>query len=751
MKRGVTEVARSDSMEAHTEIHDDIILSDYTPVKFQADSALLRELGERLVGQPHIALAELIKNAYDADATLCTVSIAENEIAVADNGHGMTETEFLDYWMTIGTRNKQARDTSRGLHRRVTGSKGVGRLSAQFLAHRLEMVTTPESNDNRQLRTIVDWDAAIDAGTLTEAEARYRIEPRDSQYPKQEHHGTRVIMTELKQRWGTEEIRYLGRQLWMIQPPIPRFGSLVTRTADPNDFRIELTSTLANVEDTFNQQMTAMLRNYMAEISGELRREGHRTHAHVKVMFRNGEQHSEMFHVEPLIASAKWKIRIFNLAGKQASGIRVAIAREYFTKFGGVMVYDAGFRLPYYGVEQDWLGIEFDHSHRKSKSTLLPSRLHVRRALNDLPTQGRLFGIVSIDTGQEALDADALQRESGDFLKIQVTRDRLVSNRSYRCLRNAVRWSLDYYATRQRLREQRKADIAPQKELATQKLDKVRSLLVEARESHPQDEAIAALQEELDGLSSAIGSEQDADERARMLLGPLASAGMAALALEHESRKEMRRVRQMLRMLSRVGKEMEERRIVEIANQIGVWIDRLEETRRLFGPLLDADDRDEVESLAAAAVLGQVTANVQPLVSGVSFSSAIPTDIYLPAATFAEWNSLFQNVIFNAANATLDLAERRIHSSGGRTGRMTWIRIEDNGSGIDCAHSDELFEPFARRVTISEERQALGLGGMGLGLTIVRMIANQRRARVAFVKPSPLWATAFQISWSSSK
>lgn len=751
MKRGVTEVARSDSTEAHTEIHDDIILSDYTPVKFQADSALLRELGERLVGQPHIALAELIKNAYDADATLCTVSIAENEIAVADNGHGMTETEFLDYWMTIGTRNKQARDTSRGLHRRVTGSKGVGRLSAQFLAHRLEMVTTPESNDNRQLRTIVDWDAAIDAGTLTEAEARYRIEPRDSQYPKQEHHGTRVIMTELKQRWGTEEIRYLGRQLWMIQPPIPRFGSLVTRTADPNDFRIELTSTLANVEDTFNQQMTAMLRNYMAEISGELRREGHRTHAHVKVMFRNGEQHSEMFHVEPLIASAKWKIRIFNLAGKQASGIRVAIAREYFTKFGGVMVYDAGFRLPYYGVEQDWLGIEFDHSHRKSKSTLLPSRLHVRRALNDLPTQGRLFGIVSIDTGQEALDADALQRESGDFLKIQVTRDRLVSNRSYRCLRNAVRWSLDYYATRQRLREQRKADIAPQKELATQKLDKVRSLLVEARESHPQDEAIAALQEELDGLSSAIGSEQDADERARMLLGPLASAGMAALALEHESRKEMRRVRQMLRMLSRVGKEMEERRIVEIANQIGVWIDRLEETRRLFGPLLDADDRDEVESLAAAAVLGQVTANVQPLVSGVSFSSAIPTDIYLPAATFAEWNSLFQNVIFNAANATLDLAERRIHSSGGRTGRMTWIRIEDNGSGIDCAHSDELFEPFARRVTISEERQALGLGGMGLGLTIVRMIANQRRARVAFVKPSPLWATAFQISWSSSK
>ena len=733
------------------ETHDDTGLRGLESVKFQADSALLREIGERLVGQPHIALAELIKNAYDADATLCTVSIAENEITVADNGHGMTETEFLKYWMTIGTRNKQERGISRNLRRRVTGSKGVGRLSAQFLARKLELVTASKANENRQLRAIVDWDSAIDAGALTDAEARYKIEPRNSSYPKQRPHGTRVIMTDLKQRWDSESIRDLGRQLWMIQSPVARYGSLATRTTDPHDFRITLTSTLAALEETFDRQMKAILRNYMAEISGELRKEGRRTKAHVKVIFRTGEKYSETFYIEPLIASSRWQIRVFKLSGRQAGGISVATARDYFARFGGIMVYDAGFRLPYYGVEQDWLRIEFDHSHRRHKSALLPSRLHVPRALNDLPTQGRLFGVVNVDTGQEAQNADESQKESGDFLKLQITRDRLVSNRSYRCLRDAVRWSLDYYATRQRLREQRKSDTAPPGEPATKKLDRVRSLLFEARASYPQDDTIAALHEELDGLSSAIGGEREADERMRALLGPLASAGMAALALEHEIRKEVRRARQMLRTLSGIGRDAEESRILEIAHQIGVWIDRLEETRRLFGPLLDADGRDEVESLAAAAVLRQVTMNVQPLVPDVSFSSSIPPDIYLPAATFAEWNSCFQNVIFNAANATLDLAARRVHSSGGRTGRMTWIRIEDNGSGIDCAHSDELFEPFVRRVTISEERQALGLGGMGLGLTIVRMIASQRRARVAFVKPSPEWATAFQISWSSSK
>lgn len=723
----------------------------YVPVKFQADSALLRELGELLVGQPHIALGELIKNAYDADATLCTVSIGENEITVMDNGHGMTEPEFLNYWMTIGTRNKQDRDTSRYLRRRVTGSKGVGRLSAQFLAHRLEIVTSPQSSPSGQLRAIVDWDDAVDAGDLTKAEARYKTESRDISYPDDTPHGTCVRMTDLKQGWSSEAIRDLGRQLWMIQSPFAPYGSLATGETHPGDFQIALTSPIADIEDSFERQMKVALRNRMAEITGEVTRNGDRSRAHVTVTFRPGERYSEGFEIEPLIESATWTIRVFKLSGRQPGGIDVVTARKYFARFGGVLVYDAGFRLPYYGVEQDWLGIEFDHSHRKNKSSLLPERLHVRRALNDLPTQGRLLGVVLIDTGHEAKQADRSQRESGDFLKIQVTRDRLVSNGSYRCLRDAVRWSLDYYATRQRLREERKTDITRPSESSDKRLGRVRSLLLEAREAHPEDDTIGVLQDEIGGLAKTMHREQEADEFARTLLGPLASAGMAALALEHESRKEMRRARQLLRTLRRIGTDLKEPQILDIGERVGDWLDRFDETRRLFAPLLDRDDREEIEALSAASVLQQVMENVQPLVPGASFSQAIPPDIFLPPATFAEWNSLFQNVILNAGNATLDSDERRIRCVGGRTGRGVWIRVEDNGSGVQWHRSDDLFEPFTRRVTVSEERKALGLGGMGLGLTIVRMIAHQRRTRVAFVEPSHGWSTAFQISWGSSK
>ena len=728
-------------------------------VRFQADSALLRELGEMLVGQAHIALAELVKNAYDADATHCRVTIGENKITVEDNGQGMSEQEFLKHWMTIGTRHKQHTGTSRRFKRRVTGSKGVGRLATQFLAHRLEMATVSDASPGHQLTANVAWDDAIDSGTLTNAQAHYRIERRSRAFPQQKPHGTRVVMRDLKQSWTEDDVRGLGRQLWMIQSPIAHYGTLVRAETDPDNFYVDLNSSLQGVVDAFQAQMKAALKNHIAIVSGELERDGDRTHAHVVVTFSSGKQYSQhssgkqysqQFDIAPLVAAAKWEIRVFNLAGRQAGGIKLQEVRSYFEQFGGVLVYDAGFRLPYYGVQQDWLGIEYDHSHRRNRSALLPERLQVRRALNDLPTQGRLFGVVHIDTGREARFADRLQKETGEYLKIQVTRDRLVANQPYQQLRDAVRWSLDYYATRQRLRTHEKGQTIRPRQSPTDVAGRVRSLVQEARRSHPDDETLTVLEGESKRLSKTIAEERKAEEAARALLAPLASAGMAALALEHETRKEMRRARTLLKRLHRAAEELGDPDVQHLIEEMGDWIKRSEQSRRLFTPLLDQEDRSEVESLSAFGVLTQVVENVRPLVPGVALSLDLPKNIVLPPATFAEWNSLFQNVLVNVANATLDSVEPQAQCVGGRTGRATWVRVHDNGVGVDLRRADELFEPFSRFLNVSETRRALGLGGMGLGLTIVRMIADRRNAKASFVEPRPPWTTTFQLSWSAA-
>ncbi len=136
-------------------------------INFSVDAQLLRELGERLIGKPSIALAEMVKNAYDADATFAEIvfepekSIGKEqkgEITVRDDGHGMTFEEFRDFWMRVGTTHKIEKEYSRYFHRRMTGSKGIGRLSAQFLARQFEMKTVPKEGNGTWLWAYIDWE-----------------------------------------------------------------------------------------------------------------------------------------------------------------------------------------------------------------------------------------------------------------------------------------------------------------------------------------------------------------------------------------------------------------------------------------------------------------------------------------------------------------------------------------------------------------------------------------------------------------
>jgi hypothetical protein len=99
-------------------------------LNFDVDAALLFELGEHLVTRKSVALAELVKNAYDADATRVTltfssVATAGGTITVSDNGSGMTFGVVRDGWMRIATTTKRANAASPRFHRPVTGAKGA--------------------------------------------------------------------------------------------------------------------------------------------------------------------------------------------------------------------------------------------------------------------------------------------------------------------------------------------------------------------------------------------------------------------------------------------------------------------------------------------------------------------------------------------------------------------------------------------------------------------------------------------------
>lgn len=104
------------------------------PVEVQADF-----LEKVTKAKPVAALAELIWNAVDADATEVNVSFHQNEmnaitsIVVADNGHGITHSEAADCFQRLGGSWKRSVRLTRGQRRVLHGQEGRGRFKALAL------------------------------------------------------------------------------------------------------------------------------------------------------------------------------------------------------------------------------------------------------------------------------------------------------------------------------------------------------------------------------------------------------------------------------------------------------------------------------------------------------------------------------------------------------------------------------------------------------------------------------------------
>ena len=730
-------------------------------IPFTVDSALLRELGERLVGKPHIALAELVKNSYDADATRVEIRLSPDRIEVSDNGHGMSSDEFRRFWMRIGTPHKQELRISRRLERPLTGSKGVGRLAVQFLAREIEVRTVAESPDEMGLMAVVDWDQAINVGDLTEVQALSDQIPRNEKFPNSSEHGTIIVLTKLNQEWGSENVAGLAREIWSLQPPFrtnPRISSDRAK-----DFVVDLQSDDPQQVEEFEARMKAYLSLWSAKLVGRLMERDIRDPVHpeglVRLTLEFSDRPGEVKVIEYKIRDcplkfADFEVRVYSLTGKLKYGVRVGKARGYLNEFGGIHIYDAGFHLPYYGPETDWLGIEMDHSHRLSESKLLPKSLQVQRGLNNLPTTSRLFGVVHVDTALERREAPP---PSGDLppacLEIQVTRDRLVDNQAFAALVKIVRWALDFYAMEQTRRKLAEAEARRPTEPIRAKVERLEGILDRFELDIPRP-AFMELKTQVREAAEASQSEAEIIAQQIGLLAPLATAGMCALAYEHEVGKQFRSLESVGQRLGRIQANNPDLRheLDSIRTSLEAWITRAKGTRALFSHLTSSEHNEKRQRFKAHVLLEIVKDQLKILTRDlVVDTKAVEPELWLPEGTFSEWSALFQNVLINASNALLESERKLVTVRSVKVGAEKAIRIEDTGAGVDLDSAGELFDPFVRRLEISPSRRALGLGGNGLGLTIVRMIAENLGCRVTFAQPSRGFSTCFELCWKERK
>lgn len=190
---------------------------------FRPRARILQLLGDQLIGSPRLAVFELVKNGYDADATEVKVTLRDLEtedpsIIVEDNGLGMTLDIISNIWLVPAHDHRRAqrdevRRTKRG--RLPLGEKGLGRFAVHKLGNIIKLVTRAEGHP--ECVVDINWDDLINTEFLEDAEVS--VTTREPEIFVNAT-GTQITITELRgESWTRGNVRRLFRQITSISSP----------------------------------------------------------------------------------------------------------------------------------------------------------------------------------------------------------------------------------------------------------------------------------------------------------------------------------------------------------------------------------------------------------------------------------------------------------------------------------------------------------------------------------------------------
>lgn len=232
-----------------------------TAVPLRPYARLLTMLGEQLIKNDRIALTELVKNSYDADATRVEIrfegfgpnleTLAGSYIAVSDNGTGMSPDVVQGPWLNPATNIKAERkrkgESKTVGGRVIQGEKGIGRFAMFKLGSSVELTTRGEGEAQEvfaelDIGFLDDWGSTEDEPALTyldELRAQVTVRPptrftgRSAIGP----HGTELLIRALRSSWSWSNLEGLHQDLLRLRP----LRQLLTGDAgvDERDFVIE--------------------------------------------------------------------------------------------------------------------------------------------------------------------------------------------------------------------------------------------------------------------------------------------------------------------------------------------------------------------------------------------------------------------------------------------------------------------------------------------------------------------------------
>lgn len=411
---------------------------------FRPRARVLQLLGDELIGSPRLAVFELVKNAYDADANEAVIRIdvgAQDQpdagvqpdlagfdlparkpaITITDDGEGMTLDLLRSVWLAPGDdhrrRQRAERRRSPRYNRLPLGEKGLGRFAVHKLGNYIRLTT--RARDANECVVEIDWNELIEKPFLDEAPVRIGF--RKPEVFTGGATGTRIDVGELRPPvWSRREVRRLHNQITSICSPfeepgrfratlevpgyehwisdLPDFAALVDRASWKFSFRLDDEGRF-DWRYEFRKVPGFKLDGRTVEKDGESMKlpsisdDGRRER---KVVADAGTTQG--------IGRVSGEFHVFDRDREVLQRMGdTRLLTEYLDEYGGVRVYRDGIRVYNYGEEgDDWLGLDLRRVNiptRRISRNIILGAVHLSlQSSVDLVEKTNREGFVENDT-----------------------------------------------------------------------------------------------------------------------------------------------------------------------------------------------------------------------------------------------------------------------------------------------------------------------------------------------------------------
>jgi signal transduction histidine kinase len=722
-------------------------------------------LGEELISNERVALTELVKNAYDADANLVVIRFVDpleegtGAIEVWDNGHGMTPETVRGTWMEIATPHRHRAALSEGLGRRVLGAKGIGRFAAARLASTM-VLTSRRRDGGEEVSVRIDWGEFSDEDAyLDQVPVEWRVdEPdvfapgaaaqqlyddvtsvfRNPQSPTGPHgdgelgpHGTVVRMEGLRQAWDARSIERLKLTLSRLLPPpppaelsVPDRPEFAVYVAAPQGELRHLSGFVAPSEALAHPHYRLV--GNIDDVGEAVLSLRIGLDAEEMVIRENVREESNRPSCGPIVLDIRaWDLdarSLKDLLNLDVGATNSTELKKLIRGNSGVALYRDGFRVQPYGeVGYDWLGFDL---RRVNNPTMRLSN-------------NQVAGFVHIT----ADDNPGLQDRSH--------REGLIDTPQYEELRSRItravaRLEVWRHSRRSRSSEGSRSSLEAQPDRGRGVFESFNLAplhdVVSSR--YPDDVELGrAVEEATETITTGVKKVQEILSR----FSRLATLGTLVDVVLHDGRSALSRIGFDLWKLNKVVKRLQEddqdlsRELEKLHVSFLAQEKALDRLFTRIEPMGGGRRRGKPLEISLHEAIRDAVSVHEPAIAKHNIALTIGGEDVTVTAEPGDINALVINLVGNAIYWLATLQESAVRAIRIDTERLddgnVDITVSDSGPGVRQEIKDTIFEPY-----VTDKPDGIGLG-LSIAGTIVKDFYD---GDLSLVAPGPLPGACFR-------